>query len=47
MTRFNDSFIKACKMQETNKIPVWFLRQAGRYQKEYMAIKAGGGMSSN
>jgi uroporphyrinogen decarboxylase len=39
MIKFNDSFIKACKMQETDRIPVWFLRQAGRYQKEYMAIK--------
>lgn len=39
MATFNDSFIKACKQEATDRIPVWFLRQAGRYQKEYMAIK--------
>ena len=39
MATFNDSFIKACKMEPSDRIPVWFMRQAGRYQKEYMAIK--------
>ncbi|MBI2279199.1 MAG: uroporphyrinogen decarboxylase [Bacteroidetes bacterium] len=39
MTKFNDSFLRACRMQETEYTPLWLARQAGRYQKEYMKIK--------
>ncbi|WLR42855.1 uroporphyrinogen decarboxylase [Bacillus carboniphilus] len=36
---FNDTFIKACKGEKTDHIPVWYMRQAGRSQKEYRKIK--------
>ncbi|MBI5563009.1 MAG: uroporphyrinogen decarboxylase [Deltaproteobacteria bacterium] len=35
----NDLFSKACKRQPTAYTPVWLMRQAGRYMKEYMAIR--------
>jgi len=35
----NDNFIKACYGQKVSQIPVWFMRQAGRYQPEYRAIR--------
>ncbi len=38
-TTFNDTFLKACKMESVDHIPVWFMRQAGRYQAEYQEIK--------
>lgn len=39
MTAFNDRFLKACKQEQTDRPPVWFMRQAGRYQDEYRAIR--------
>jgi len=39
MQDFNDSFLKACKQEPTDHIPVWFMRQAGRYQPEYREIR--------
>ncbi|MCI5072759.1 uroporphyrinogen decarboxylase [bacterium] len=33
-------FIQACFGQETPYTPVWIMRQAGRYQKEYRDIRA-------
>lgn len=33
------SFIAACKRQPTPYVPVWFMRQAGRYQPEYQEIR--------
>jgi uroporphyrinogen decarboxylase len=36
---FNDTFIKACLKQEINFVPVWYMRQAGRYQAEYREIR--------
>jgi uroporphyrinogen decarboxylase len=35
----NDSFLKACRMEKAGHIPVWFMRQAGRYQPEYREVR--------
>ncbi len=35
----NDLFLKACRKEPVEYTPVWLMRQAGRYLKEYMAIK--------
>ena len=32
-------FIKTCKAQPTDRTPVWFMRQAGRYMAEYRAVR--------
>ncbi|QGQ44553.1 uroporphyrinogen decarboxylase [Metabacillus sediminilitoris] len=37
--RINDTFLKACRGQKTDYVPVWYMRQAGRSQPEYRAIK--------
>ncbi|MCE9616566.1 MAG: uroporphyrinogen decarboxylase [Lentisphaerae bacterium] len=39
-TPFNDTFLRACRKQAVPRLPVWYMRQAGRYQPEYRAIKA-------
>ncbi|RBW69306.1 uroporphyrinogen decarboxylase [Bacillus taeanensis] len=39
MKHFNDQFLKACRGEETTHVPVWYMRQAGRYQPEYRKIK--------
>jgi len=36
---FNDTFLKACLKQEVDHVPVWYMRQAGRYQAEYREIR--------
>ncbi|MCT1399545.1 uroporphyrinogen decarboxylase [Paenibacillus sp. LC231] len=36
---YNDQFIRACRKQEVNHVPVWYMRQAGRYDPEYRKIK--------
>jgi len=35
----NDAFLKACRREKAGHTPVWLMRQAGRYMKEYMAIR--------
>jgi uroporphyrinogen decarboxylase len=35
----NDRLIKACSMVKADCTPVWFMRQAGRYMKQYRDIR--------
>ncbi|ASB90248.1 uroporphyrinogen decarboxylase [Bacillus sonorensis] len=36
---FNDTFLKACRGEKSPHVPVWYMRQAGRSQAEYRALK--------
>nr|WP_240473352.1 uroporphyrinogen decarboxylase [Salsuginibacillus kocurii] len=36
---FNDQFLKACRQEPVTHTPVWYMRQAGRSQPEYRALK--------
>ncbi|RBN38278.1 uroporphyrinogen decarboxylase, partial [Priestia megaterium] len=36
---FNDTFLKACRGEKTDHVPVWYMRQAGRSQPEYRKLK--------
>lgn len=36
----NSVFIKACRLEETDYTPVWLMRQAGRYMREYRELRA-------
>ena len=36
----NDLLLRALKGEETERVPVWMMRQAGRYLPDYMKLKA-------
>jgi uroporphyrinogen decarboxylase len=36
---FNDTFLRACRKQPVDAVPVWYMRQAGRYDPDYRKIK--------
>ncbi|MDG4656731.1 uroporphyrinogen decarboxylase [Ectobacillus antri] len=39
LVQFNDTFLRACRGERTDYVPVWYMRQAGRSQPEYRKIK--------
>lgn len=37
---YNSPFLKACRREEVPFTPVWLMRQAGRYMKEYREVRS-------
>ena len=40
----NDRLLRACRLQQNDRRPVWFMRQAGRYMAAYREIRKEHGM---
>ncbi len=36
---YNDVFLRACRGEAAERVPVWYMRQAGRYDPDYRKIK--------
>ncbi|MDQ6421837.1 uroporphyrinogen decarboxylase [Paenibacillus sp. LHD-117] len=36
---YNDRFIRASRKEQVDRVPVWYMRQAGRYDPDYRKIK--------
>ncbi|WP_037919560.1 uroporphyrinogen decarboxylase [Sulfurihydrogenibium subterraneum] len=43
----NDLFLRACKNKKIERTPIWLMRQAGRYMKEYRELREKAGSFKN